>query len=540
MKKTFLLPIFAGLMLMSCTEETPETPGEGQGSTEPVEHTITASIAGEFRTKTILDGFKPVWSENDKLELYTAEGTYEYTLQDADGTFTSPLTPEGEVLCAAYPAENAIYSVAGLTVTLPSTITYSENGFICPLYAEIGKPAAEIGNVEMQIPVGMINVNYQGVPDGYSALVITSTGGRISGAFSVVDGTISTIPTSSENVTRVTFETLAAPQDMSFYIPAPVGQYASITFKLTGDGKEDLMVADMSEQTIEKGIVYSLTTDKNLILKWGDIDESALVYPYAGESRDYPVISNADWTVTSSNPAIEAVKKDDNTVTVTVPAGQYIGGMSSEIKISSADPSVVIAPAVINISQEGNPAVTVVEGSDIEYTPEGYAVLSINPETENAAQVSKSYFAAVDQTKYGTHTFEFDNVNLAAGFFGAEWWFSGGNMQAQIGYTNRVYYQDSAAGDAGTSHYFSLDYSTLNAVKQLVIKVFPKEGGGDTALQIWFDGTMFTEQFMGTEVWADSGRGGSALNFGLNSRPADQPIIESSLTIKSYSYTTEY
>lgn len=540
MKKTFLLPIFAGLMLMSCTEETPETPGEGQGSTEPVEHTITASIAGEFRTKTILDGLKPVWSESDKLELYTAEGTYEYTLQDADGTFTSPLTPEGEVLCAAYPAENAIYSVAGLTVTLPSAITYSENGFICPLYAEIGKSAAEISEVEMQIPVGMINVNYQGVPDGYSALVITSTGGRISGAFSLVDGSISTIPTSGENVTSVTFETLAAPQDMSFYIPVPVGNYTSIIFKLTGEGKEDLMVADMKDLTVEKGIVYPLTTDKNMILKWGEIEETALLYPYAGESRDYPVISNADWTVTSSNPAVQAVKKDDKTVTVTVPAGQYIGGVSSAITISSADPSVVIAPAVLNISQEGNPSLTVVEGADVEYTPEGYAVLSIYPASGDAAQVSKSYFAAVDKTKYGTYTFEFDNINLAAGFFGAEWWFSGGNMQAQVGYTNRIYFADSAAGNAGTSHYFSLDYPTLNAVKQIAIKVFPVEEGGDTAVQIWFDGTMFTEQFMGTEVWADSGRGGSALNFGLNSRPADQPIIESSLTIKSYSYTTEY
>lgn len=539
MKNLYILPLIAGLALMSCTEQTPETPDNQEG-TEPAEHTIIASVADEFSTKTVLDGMKLMWAEGDKIELYTAEETYEYTLQEGENSFKSPLTPVGEVLYAAYPAENAIYSVAGLTMTLPSTIEYGEDRFICPLYAEIGKDADEIENVKMHIPVGMINVNYQGVPDGYSALVATSTGGRISGAFSIVDGTISTIPTSGENVTSVTFGTLATPQDMSFYIPVPVGQYASITFKLTGEGKEDLMVADMSEQTIEKGIVYSLTTDKNLILKWGEIDASGLVFPYAGESRDYPVVSNAEWTVTSSNPAIQAVKKDDQTVTVTVPAGQYIGGMSSEIKISSADPSVVIAPAVINIIQESNPAVSVVDGSDIAYTPEGYAVLSINPEADGVAQVSKSYFAAVDKTKYGTHTFEFENINLATGFFGAEWWFSGGNMQAQIGYTNRVYYQDSAAGDGGTSHYFSLDYATLNAVKQIVIKVFPTENGGDTAMQIWFDGTMFTEQFMGTEVWADPERGGTSLNFGLNSRPADQPIVESSLTLKSYTYSSEY
>lgn len=550
MKTLYLLPLAAGLMLMACSKEESPAPDGGQGGSEPVEHSVTVTIADEFSSKTAFDGNILSWAEGDKLEMYTAEETYEYVLQDNNGTFKSELTPEGEVLYAAYPAENAVYSAAGLTFTLPSEIAYSETGFVCPLYAEIGKTASELGTVGMSIPVGLINVNYTGVPTGYSSLVVTSAGSRVSGAFNLKDGMLSTIPTSGTNVTTVSFEPLTAPKDMSFYIPVPVGTYSSITFKLTGDGVDEVMVAEMQDMAVERAVIYPLSARQDLSIKWGAIAEEDLEFPYGGASRDYPVVANTDWTVTSDNPEITAVKKDASTVTVTVPAGKYLGGLAAELKLSSADPSIIIAPDVVNVSQAPNPDYTVLEGSDAVYNPDGSVTLSIYPEAEGVTQVSKSYLVASERTKYGTYTFDFTEIDLSAGFFSLECWFTSGNIQFQLGYFNRIYYADTFAGISGTSLYFdAVSYEALKSVKQVQVKMFPStnpelgpETDNDMTTQIFIDGTLHKELSMGSNTWGmpDEERGGTAANFGLNSRPDDQALISSSLTIKSYTYSPEY
>lgn len=546
-KNIFYVLAVVSLAATACGKENPEPDG-GQAGGEAVPHTFKAAIAEKFSTRTSLDGMTVSWSEGDKIELYTASGTYEYTLQDSEGTFRSETTPEGEVLHAAYPAENAIWSAAGLTVTLPSEIAYGTS--VIPLYAEVGKLASEISSIDMGIPVGLINLNCTDVPPGYNRLTVTSVGSRLSGTFLMENGVLHTLGTDTENVTAVTFGTLTSGQDMSFYIPAPVGTYSSVTFKLTGENVEDMMVAGLADQTIEKGIVYSLTTRSDLTIEFGDIPETDLTFPYTGGSRDYPVRSNTDWTVVSGNPEITAVKKDAGTVTVTVPAGKYVGGLSADITISSSDPEIIVAPDVITVGQEPNPALSVVDGSDVRYNADGSATLSIYPEADGAAQVSKSYFAAVDKTKYGTYTFDFAGLDMSCGIFSMECWFTSGNIQLQMGFYNRIYFSDSISGVAAQSYNFDpVSYADMNQSKQIVVKMFPStnpelgpETDNDMTFRFYIDGSLYREQSLGCNVWSldEAQRGGTNVNFGIKGFPADETLVKSSITIRSYTYSSEY
>lgn len=205
---------------------------------------------------------------------------------------------------------------------------------------------------------------------------------------------------------------------------------------------------------------------------------------------------------------------------------------------------------MVNVSQAPNPDYTVLEGSDAVYNPDGSVTLSIYPEAEGVTQVSKSYLVASERTKYGTYTFDFTEIDLSAGFFSLECWFTSGNIQFQLGYFNRIYYADTFAGISGTSLYFdAVSYEALKSVKQVQVKMFPStnpelgpETDNDMTTQIFIDGTLHKELSMGSNTWGmpDEERGGTAANFGLNSRPADQALISSSLTIKSYTYSPEY
>ncbi len=546
MKRYFYSLLIVLVAAVSCTKEG-QNDSEGNG--KPVPHTVTVEIADVFKTKDGMEEIMPVLSkERGGLELYTEAVTYAYSCVDEFSmVFKSDIAPDGQILYAAYPAESATYSAAGLTVSLPSEIIWEENGtFESPLYASVGKTASEVDKISLTVPVGLIKVTYAGVPAGYDALVVTSMGSRLSGTFKVEDGALVSGKISSPNVTSIRFDAIATEKDMTFYLPVPTGIFESITFKLTGTGVDERLVAEMKGQVIEKGVIYPLVTQKELSLEFGEIAPESLVFPYCGESRDYPVIANAEWAVTSGNPEIIAVKKDDNTVSVTVPEGKYLGGISSEIKISSANPSIIIAPAVINVTQENNPSLTTPVG-DIMYSADGSAKFSIYPKEGDKAEVKKSNITVNGKTKFGTYTFEFAEFNLASGFFHMENWFGGGcNIQLQFGQYNRVYYQDknNETYKNGTSFSFAGSMpGDLTAVRRIVLKIFPcaleqGEVDGDTNIQVIVDDVQILNQKVGYNPWKDEAVPGLSVVFGITHREGD--IIPAHLTIKSFEYTPEY
>lgn len=548
MKRLFYFIAVAGAVLVSCVKEDSED-GNGKKPADDYGHEFTAIIKEEFKTRTSIDGMKLNWGEGDAIELYTENGTYPYEMVEA-GHFKSEVTPDGKVLYAAYPAENAVYSAAGLTMTLPSEREYDETGITAvPLFAEISKDAAEISSIEFGIPVGMFQINYSGVPEGYSALVCTSTGCRISGTFRIEDGTLSATSVSDQNITTVKFDALTSEKDMSFYIPAPVGTYASIDFKLTGEGKADLPVAGLSDYSVEKGIIYQLTARQDLNISWGNIDGGDLVFTYGeGGSRDYPVISNTDWTVSSDNPDITAVKKDEQTVTVTVPAGNGIGGRSATITIGSADPLVIVAPASLTVTQENNPEFTV-EFGEVVYNPDGSVTFNTYPEGDGKQEVKKSYIVSSEKKKFGTYTFEFDEIDLSSGFFHMENWMAANSyIYLQLGQYNRVYYNDGSnpiEEDRVTaqSYYFNkFTYDDLRTMKTVQMKLIPasKEGSSeydDMKILVIIDGETILEKNVGANPWKDEERSGLTVHFGINNH---EDVLASSIRLKSYSYSEEY
>ncbi len=253
MKRYFYSLLIVLVAAVSCTKEG-QNDSEGNG--KPVSHTVTVEIADVFKTKDGMEEIMPVLSkERGGLELYTEAVTYAYSCVDESSmVFKSDIAPEGQILYAAYPAESATYSAAGLTVSLPSEMIWEESGtFESPLYASVGKTASEVDKISLTVPVGLIKVTYAGVPAGYDALVVTSMGSRLSGTFKVEDGALVSGKISSPNVTSIRFDAIATEKDMTFYLPVPTGIFESITFKLTGTGVDERLVAEMKDQVIEKG-----------------------------------------------------------------------------------------------------------------------------------------------------------------------------------------------------------------------------------------------------------------------------------------------
>lgn len=552
MKKFCILMMSAIAALAACEKSGDKTDnGDNGGNKEPSskEHVIGAKISSAFKSADGATEVKPEWLDEAELELYTEGETYVYTMSE-QGKFKSEIMPEGEILYAAYPGQNAVYSAAGLTVSLPSEIDYNEEGKVfVPLVANVGKTTGELSDLELTAPLGLIKISYTGVPTGYNALVVTSAGMRVSGTFKYENGVLSSTATTSPNVTRINFETLTEVKDMSFYVPVPVGTFESIDFKLTGDGVKDIMVADMQNQKIDKTVLYTLSVRQDLKIAWGEIAEEKLIFPYTGESRDFPVVSNTEWTVVSSNPEIIAEKKNATTVTVTVPQGKYLGGICSEIKLVSANSGDIVAPAIMEVTQE-NSTLFVNPSGDVRYNKDGSATFSVHPADGDMTEVKRSSLGvpADFRPKFGTYTFDFTEMNLAGvgGFFHMENWLGGnGNFQLQFGGYDRIYFAvKNTEYASGTSFSFHGNMpADLTAIKQIVLKIFPipsAEGieNDDMIMELYVDGAKLLEQKIGTNIWKEESSAGMNITFGITYR--DGGLVPAHFTMKSFTYSEEY
>lgn len=535
-----LAAAFSAVVLAGC-DKPEDLNGGNTGKPSDDGHSFVGLVSESFKTRTAVDGVGTIsWTENDNIELYAEKMTYPYVLTEDGRTFSSDVTPEGTVLYAAYPAEYAIWSAAGLTIKLPAERLASDECQI-PLVAEIGKTAAEIEDISFKIPVGLITLTCD-VPVGYTSLVATSTGKKISGTFLYKDGQLAANDAAAPNSVVFGFDSPETKTSMTFNLPVPAAEYGSINFKLMGEGGKELQITEISPLNVERGGKYVYEVKGDLTIAFGDIPEGDLVFEYEGGTRDYPVYSDVDWKPVSGHPDIIVAKKDNRTVSVTMPAGRYLGGLSSEIKVMAADPGTILAPAVMTVSQKNNPGFTVQDGSDITYDEHGYATFRVSPD------IAKSQLTASGKGRYGTYTIEIADADMKVGILNLSGWGEGVNLQCQIGLYNRIYFSDTKLGDKDNKFYFdkSYSYAEISAFRKIELKLFPvaKEGSETEKvmnIQLYFDGNLVLDKKTKDETFADENRGGFSFSFGLETRTGDQPdTVPSFVTIKSYTYTTEY
>lgn len=153
---------------------------------------IGANIESDSQTKTSLEGHSVLWSENDKIRLYTAEGgSGEFTLVSGAGTrnarFTGTLAASSTYF-GVYPAGAADgfdRNTKNLMFSLPAVQTYSASGF-----ADGVNPMVAYGNdkdnLKFKNPCGILRLVVKGT-ETISSITIKSAGDEyISGKAAVL------------------------------------------------------------------------------------------------------------------------------------------------------------------------------------------------------------------------------------------------------------------------------------------------------------------------------------------------------------------
>ena len=263
-------------------------------------------------TRTTVDGYAVLWSENDKIYVY-GEGV-NATLDLSDGKDTNKGTFTGTIKGDATALKYAVYPVPTIaegseSISFPATYTYPYNSN-SPMYATFGgdKSSLNFGHL-----CGMMRLTINGIPtDGEKTLTLTSES-NIAGSATLTeaDGKLSLSAISSGEGKSITVTIPEGITGTTFDMPLPAGTYTNgIKVGLTVDGKE---------------CIAESTT--NIDIKVDSMLEMATL-TYININGGTPSLTQPVKTVDEANKAleegkssvaIEAVDATGSDITITVP-----------------------------------------------------------------------------------------------------------------------------------------------------------------------------------------------------------------------------
>ena len=315
MKKNYLalLPM-ALLTLASCSDDF-------FGGSDAEKSILTASFPeSENMTRAAFTaGNALVWSEGDKLYVNntTTNTQVTYTLTEGAGTASAKFVGSPT---SGFVAEKVILSEAEPTfvesnkwkITLPSEYAYSATKHPLPMQGSVDAD----GKVSLNHLTGYMKVTYKDVPTTANKLVVTATGKKIAGDFTVdftqTTPEFATSDSESDNSFAYTF-TNTAVSDMTFYIPLPTGTYTSIKVALMNGGTQ-LTAIQFNGKTVARKKVYSATLQYT---------ESEIILPldYEGDTEDGlgSTIQTALASATANSTTIINVKN-----AITAAADKYV------------------------------------------------------------------------------------------------------------------------------------------------------------------------------------------------------------------------
>lgn len=224
------------------------------------------------------------WSASDKIRLHLSDDTQQFLsiLSSSGSTATflyskkpGTVTRNGYALYPADP-DDASQVAADVSsspvVRLPAAYTVSDITS-AGLDAELPLIAVntEGSNLTFRHVAGLLRIRCDNVPAGTQTLVVTFTGCKVAGAFSVVNPTTTTpsiataTPSSSDNVVTFTVHDTgltAAASNVFLNVPLPCGSYTSFTVEAKSSSTNVLKTKTQPfAKTVDRGNGYvSLVT----------------------------------------------------------------------------------------------------------------------------------------------------------------------------------------------------------------------------------------------------------------------------------------
>ena len=337
MKIRFYLALAAAALVMTnCSKD------EEMQQTVNAPKSFTATIEGASRSAVdeTTGGFS--WTYGDKISVWNGTSFDVYANSEADvNTFVAEGNAGDATGYAIYPSGGHNISDNTVTVNLPATYSYGSTN--APMLAEVSGSSLAFKHL-----AGVMRFQVNSVPVGASSFVFTMTDTPVTGDYTVTDGQInaSTATVSSDNTVTITFDALATAQNMTFYVPLPVGTYGAYKVEIKGEN------IDLSHES---------TSVTNTIGR-----RTLLLMPvYTCESNSLK-------------------KGEGNTIDVTAQDTSVSGNQSLTINVP--DNTEATATLVLNYTpQEGNATLSLSDNSTETEPQTSVATVKVQPADNNVA-----------------------------------------------------------------------------------------------------------------------------------------------------------
>lgn len=273
MKKLLSVWLAALLCLVGCTNEEIANALVKKGS-------IQATFENNASRLAVGEGNALTWSEGDAFQMFNEAGNGStWTLEGAGGEETGTFGGEeleGTLKGAAFPA-SVVTSLEGnvLTMTLPYEVDFKEGICNLPMWASFESLDAAVSFKHLG---ALLKINFSEIPAGYNTLTVTADkplAGMFTADLSKAEPVLAAAEQGAEKSVKITFDASTSKQDKMFYLPLPVGEYASIKVTIQGeDNLPELTIAEWANRTIVRKKVYlaSLTYKTSTAVTTADVD----------------------------------------------------------------------------------------------------------------------------------------------------------------------------------------------------------------------------------------------------------------------------
>lgn len=273
MKNLFSVWLVALLCLVGCTNEEIANAPVKKGS-------ILASFEGNMSRLAVGEGNALTWSEGDAFQMFNEAGNGStWTLEGVGGEETGTFSGEeleGTLKGAAFPA-STVTSLADevLTMTLPNEVEFKEGICNLPMWASFESLGAAISFKHLG---ALLKIDFSEIPAGYNTLTVTADkplAGVFTADLAKEEPVLVAAEQGAEKSVKIMFDVSASKQDKLFYLPLPVGEYASIKVTIQGeDNLPELTIAEWANRTIVRKKVYlaSLTYKASTAVTTADVD----------------------------------------------------------------------------------------------------------------------------------------------------------------------------------------------------------------------------------------------------------------------------
>ena len=253
--KSFFMMLLVALVMINCNQN------EYEGLFEDGITQFTAEVEAKAKTRSFMnDSGKFSWANGDQISVWNGLCFVPFTCS-GENVFSSAVSvnPSGY---AIYPFGSHEYENEVVTVNLPTTYGNTETVYT-PNTNAVMLAAVEQGSEKLSFRHlgGLMRFNVKNVPAGAKQFKFT-TNKVITGNFTVTtDGVIEAKDGLTNNSVAIEFKKLEAAQDMTFFIPLPIGEYSGYTVAISGESVElSHVTAPSIKNTIKRRTLLLMPT----------------------------------------------------------------------------------------------------------------------------------------------------------------------------------------------------------------------------------------------------------------------------------------